>query len=557
MDPRVVQQAEQALRAGRAGEAKRLLEGELARHPGDPVLLRGMAAACSALGDVDGAIHHLKRRVRRAPRPLTALDELARYCLAHGRAEAAVEAYQRFVSRHPESAVAHFNCAWYATRLGRHDLALEHYQRALELGVERPAEVHLNVAKIHAELLNDDAGARRHLERALELEPRYAAAWYNLGNLAEQQGRRDEARRCFGRCLEVEPANDAALARLADAHDFGGGAEEALFGRLAEAAGRSADADLHVAYGRAQEQRGLYADAWRHYALANEQDRRAHPPYDPAESERNFDRIIATCDAPWLARMRLEHPADPVFICGLFRSGSTLVEQILGAHPAFTPAGERAFLPRLVARQLPRYPEGLERLEPRQVQAWARAYDEESRRLFAPGTRLTDKRPDNVRYLGLVKAMFPRARIVVTRRDWRDVATSIFATRLGPSAPYATDLGHIRHFVEQHERLIAHWQALLGGDLVTVHYESLVADPRTEIGRVLDALGERWDERCLAFHEQRNTVRTASVWQVRQPLYRASVGRWSRFRDDFVAALGPGVDAEPASPTGPNPCGSA
>ena len=547
MDPRILQQAELALRAGHATEAKALLLGVLESQPGEPRALRGLAAASAALGDVDGAIGALQQLARRLPRPLPALDELARYCLAHGRLETAVAAYRRHLADHPDSAVAHFNCAWYATRLGRHELALEHYQRALQLGIERPAEVHLNIARLCAEGLRDDARARVHLERALELEPGYAGAWFNLGNLAEQQGRREEARRCFERCLELEPDNHAALARLADTHDFQDGRNAELFDRLTVAAPQSADADLHFALGRALEQRGAGAGAWRHYARANAEDRRAFPPYDPRATERRFDRIMATCTPEWLARMSLAQTRAPVFICGMFRSGSTLVEQVLAAHPAFTPAGEREFFPRLVANALPRYPEGLEAVRRRQLATWARAYGEESDRVFGRAARLTDKRPDNFLWLGLVKAMFPRARIVVTARDWRDVAASVFTTRLGPAANYSTDLGDIRHYIRQHDRLVDHWRELFGADLVTVRYEALVAEPRTEIGRLLAALGEPWDERCLAFHELGNTVRTASVWQVRQPLYAGSVGRWRRFSDAFVAAFGTEVDAAAAA----------
>lgn len=543
MDPRTIQQAELLLRAGRAAEAKALLLAAIAARPGDAVVLKGLVATAAALGDVDGAIGYFRQLVKRAPRPLPVLEEMGRYCLAQGRPEVPVEAYQRYLASHPDSTVGHFNCAWYATRAGHPQLAIEHYRRALALGIERPEEVHLNIANLCAGPLRDDAQAREHLRKALGLDERYAAAWFNLGNLAEQQGERDEARRCFGRCLELEPGNETALGRLAETFDFHGGAEPQLFARMTDAAARSYDPDLRFALGRACEQRGEYADAWRHYTTANLQDKSTFPAYLPADWERRVERIMAICTREWLDRLRQEQPRTPVFICGMFRSGSTLVEQVLAAHPSFTPAGEREFFPRLVLGSMPRYPEGLDALKPQQLHAWSRAYAEESTRVFGRAARLTDKRPDNFLYLGLIKAMFPRARVVVTLRDWRDVATSVFATRLGPAAPYSTDLGHIRHYIAQHDRLVAHWQSLFGDDLVTVRYEDLVAEPRATIGRLLAALGEDWDDRCLAFHELRNTVKTASVWQVRKPLYPGSVGRWRHFREQFAAAFGPEIDA--------------
>lgn len=545
IDPRILQQAEQQLRSGRPAEARSLLLQALASHPGDASVLRGLAAASAALGDVDGAIGYMRQLVKRASRPLAVLDELGRFCLAHRRAEAALDAHLRYLGGHPTSAVAHFNCAWYATRAGRHELAIEHYGRALALGIDRPEEVHLNIANLCSGSLRDDARARQHLDQALAINPAYAAAWFNRGNLAEQQGDRDEARRCFSRCLEFEPGNVVALARLADTHDFGGGAESELLARMAGAARQSHDPDLHFALGRAREQRAEYADAWRHFEIANAQDKRAFPVYDPGDWERRVERIIATCTPAWLAKLAQDQPRAPVFICGMFRSGSTLVEQVLAAHPSFTPAGEREFFPRLVAGALPGYPDGLEALKPQQVHAWSRAYAEQSERVFGRGARLTDKRPDNFLYLGLIKALFPRAKVVVTLRDWRDVATSVFATRLGPAAPYSTDLRHIRHFIAQHDRLVSHWRSLFGDDLTTVRYEELIAEPQITIGKLLASLGEPWDDRCLAFHELRNTVQTASVWQVRQPLYSGSVGRWRRFNDAFVSAFGPETGATP------------
>ena len=517
----------------------------LASHPGDASVLRGLVATSAALGDVDGTIGYFRQLVKRAPRPLAVLDEMGRYCVAHGRAGVAVDAYERHLAKHPDSAVAHFNCAWYATRAGRHEFAIENYRKALSLGIDRPEEVHLNIANLCSGPLRDDVRAREHLDKALTISPAYPAAWFNLGNLAEQQGNRDEARRCFSRCLELEPGNVVALARLADTHSFTVGAEPELFTRLAGAARQSHDPDLHFALGRAQEQRGEYADAWRHFEVANAQDKRVFPLYEPADWERRVDRIVATCTPEWLAKLAQDQARAPVFICGMFRSGSTLVEQVLAAHPAFTPAGEREFFPRLVAGALPGYPDGLEALKPQQVHAWSRAYAEESERVFGRGARLTDKRPDNFLYLGLIKALFPRAKVVVTLRDWRDVATSVFATRLGPAAPYSTDLRHIRHFIAQHDRLISHWRSLFGVDVATVRYEDLVSEPRVTIENLLAALGEPWDDRCLAFHELRNTVQTASVWQVRQPLYSGSVGRWRRFNDAFVSAFGPDVGATP------------
>jgi tetratricopeptide (TPR) repeat protein len=537
IDTPTLQQVQSALRTGRGADAKVLLRRVLTTAPNDLRALHGMAVVCTSLGDVDDGIDAYRRLIRLTPESLPLINELAQFCHRQGRLDVAIREYERYLARHPDSTTAEFNCAYYLGKLGRARQAIDHYLKAWRLGMNEP-EIHINIANLYAESLRDDVQARTHLERALAMAPGHGGALFNLANLAEQQGNIEEARSLFRKCLgSGNPGHVSPLARLADTYDFSEGHDE-LLADLQSAAGQAADADLHLALARALEQRRNYADAWQHYTIANQTDRKQMPPYDRGAWEQRVAKIITTCTPEWLATLQQPRDWAPVFICGMFRSGSTLVEQILAAHPAFQPAGEREFFPRLISTQLPGYPEGLEAVRGKQLKAWASQYRKEMLEVFGSDKRLTDKRPDNFLFIGLIKAMFPQAKVVVTRRDWRDVAVSLYATRLGTSASYSTDLGDIRHFTGLHDQLIAHWQSLLGDDLIEVQYEELVADLRGQTGYLLSRLGEEWDEQCLRFHELRNTVRTASVWQVRQPLYASSVGRWTRYREQFVAAFG-------------------
>ncbi len=527
----LIAQAKAALEAKDIRKAESLLMHALERDPRDLEALRGLAGVRDALGDEEGAIDALKRLIKRAPEPLPFIDELAAYGMPRGRLVPAIMAYERYLQSRPSDARAHYNYAWYVSKTGQFEAALRHFARAIELGVERPEEAHLNRANLYADSLRDDASARHELNRALELNPRFAPALYNLGNLSEQQGDRTAAKDFFARALELEPTSGSALARLADAaeHRSHDETSQALIERMQAAVVTQAHPDLEMALGRALEQRGQTADAWPHYARANEIDRNNLPPYAPARFSEAMDHIIRVCTPEWLSRLSTQETEAPIFICGMFRSGSTLLEQMLAAHPAFKPAGEREFFVRLVAANMPGYPRSLDQLPPEATRTWARAYLQESRKLFGSDKRLTDKRPDNVFFLGVIKALFPKAKFLITERDWRDIAVSVYTTRLGPAANYAADLGHIRHHIREQRRLVDHWRTLFGEDLLTVSYESLIAQPRETLAPVLEALGERWDERCLDFHELRNAVRTASVWQVRQPLNSGSVGRWQRF----------------------------
>ena len=188
------------------------------------------------------------------------------------------------------------------------------------------------------------------------------------------------------------------------------------------------------------------------------------------------------------------------------------------------------------------YPDGLEALARSKPRSWMREHEKQTIGVFGESPKLTDKRPDNFLYLGLIKAVLPSARFVVTERDWRDVATSIFSVRLAGGQNYATDLRHIRHYVGQQKALVDHWESVLGPDLVRVRYEDIVQRPRETIGELLHWLGEEWDERCLSFHALNNAVKTASVWQVREPLYVKSVGRWRNYEKQFRQVFGEEVD---------------
>jgi len=251
---------------------------------------------------------------------------------------------------------------------------------------------------------------------------------------------------------------------------------------------------------------------------------------------------MSQCGREWFEKMQDSHAGgDPVFICGMFRTGSTLLEQVLAAHPRFTAGGEREFFPRLVQKEFHDFPEGLEQITVEELQTWRAQSESQSTRITGASTRLTDKRPDNFLYVGLIKAIVPAAIFIVTERDWRDVALSIFSTRLGATQTYATDLADIHHYIGLQKRLVDHWALFLGDDLVRVTYEDLVGQPRATLGGVLNKLGEDWDERCLAFEKLDTMVKTASVWQVREPLHSRSIGRWQNYRPYFEEVFGADV----------------
>ena len=526
----ILQEALQAYNTGQFEKSRQLLESGLALDEHSQPCLWGLIKVCDALQDEQGSVNSLHKLATLLPDDISVLEAFTARCQTPKQLDLAIDLYAGYLHRRPDSADGHYNYAYLLARIGKPSSAIPAYERAIALGAERPEEIVLNISTVYSQQLRDDAEADLQLHRAIALNSRYVPAFFNLGCLAEQQGDRDGACAHFSHCLELDSSYLPALARLADARQFEDETDP-LIVRLKAQAARSDDPDLHFALGRALEQCGKFRASLAHFDKANSADRLTYREYVPTVIEAEFDAIKKTFNDEWFKQNRLSHSASPVFICGMFRSGSTLVEQILAAHSAFTPAGEREFFSRLVETELPDYPRDSEQITKSELQSWVARYQEESDRIFGRNTRLTDKRPDNFLYLGLIKALFPAAKIIVTHRAWHDIAWSIYSTRFGQAQHYATDIRTIRHYINLQTDLMTYWRSLFGQDIFTVEYESLVIAPRQTLTSLLNFLGEPWEEGCLRFNTLKNTVKTESVWQVRQPLYTSSVGRSAPFAE--------------------------
>ena len=228
----------------------------------------------------------------------------------------------------------------------------------------------------------------------------------------------------------------------------------------------------------------------------------------------------------------------PIFICGMFRSGSTLTEQLLSSHPGVTSGGELDFLPRHVAGELAPFPESMASISPEHIASLATRYLKELAHLFPGAAHVTDKRPDNFLYIGLIKSLFPDAKIVHTTRDPLDNCLSIFFLHLDQRVSYAFDLMDIGHYFREYHRLMAHWKRLFGADIFDFNYDTFVREPQPTAARLFEFLGLGWDDRYLAFPQSGRAVKTASVWQVREPLYSRSSGRARHYAQQLAGLRG-------------------
>ncbi len=446
----------------------------------------------------------------------------------------AIDAYQRLLAMRPDAPNTWYNLARLQRQARQYEAALASYQRALDAGVESPEEAHLNRGVILSDDLHRPLQAERELEAALRLNPAYVAALFNLATLHEDLGRREAAERTYERILALEPGNLEALARYAQIQPAAETSDEllqTLRTRLGDPRGQAAGrAAVGFALGRALDGRGDYAAAFAAYTEANRLSRASAGarflPYDRAAHERLIERIIAAFPAAAGSTQGAPPgPPAPVFICGMFRSGSTLLEQLLARHRRIGAAGELDWLPRIAHETLAPYPQAAAAAAPERLAALAAQYLEHLATAFPGAAQVTDKRPDNFLYIGLIKRLFPTAKIVHTTRDPLDNCLSVFFLHLDQSMSYALDLLDIGHYYRQSTRLMAHWKRLFPGDILEVHYDTLVREPRAVIERLLGFLGLEWDERCLEPAPAGRSVKTASVWQVRQSVYQSSSGR--------------------------------
>ena len=535
-------QRARALHAGGSlQEAERAYKQLAAAGKHRELVLRALVELYMGSGRINAAIAALEELTREVPDRLYYFALLGNLLDRRGQTTAAIEHYQRLLERQPELADAHYNVALLYKKEKRYRESADAYEQAIRLGIEKPEEVYSNLGVLYAEMQQPDKAVAMH-ERALEIDAGYVPALFNRGGLYEEAGDRDNAAALYRRILDQEPGHSGALARLVHARRITD-ADDPLLRSVDAAIEKAVDdpasrEELLFARGKALDDLGRYREAFDAFTAANKLGRARAPAYDREAAEQAFGQLIGTLDADWIGRHASVSAASPIFICGMFRSGSTLLEQILSAHPSVTAGGELDFLPWLVSRRLSPFPQRALDASAEELRRLGDSYLAQVRELFPDAAHVTDKRPDNFLYLGLLKAAFPQARFVYTRRAAADVCLSIWFQQLG-LVSYATGLEDTAHYYGQHERLMHHWQKCFEENLFTVDYDDLVRSPEAVLRPLLEFLGLEWSERCLDFRDSASPARTASLWQVREALHTRSSGRWRHYAPFIRQLEGP------------------
>ncbi len=463
-----------------------------------------------------------------------ALQNLHRY-------EEALACYDRAIELKPGYANAYFNRGSVLKKLNRLDAALASYDQAIALNPNH-AEAHNNRSALLQEMRRYDEALAGY-DRVLALKPNHAEAHNNRGVVLLHTGDTPAAESMFRKALELKPDFADPWFNLAGIRHCQN-ADEPDLKRVRELLARSnrsaeEQATLHFTLGKMFDDCCRYDEAFDHFQQAN-QLRNAQVAYNAALVTRMTDDLLQVFSREFLAQPFPFASADrsPLFVVGMPRSGTTLLAQILSNHRAVGTAGELTALPDLAnclpdwigtRPRLP-YPQAAQHLTEDAGMRLTREYGQALRRgAGADVPFVIDKNPLNFRQLGLIAKLFPHARIIHCTRHPLDTCLSNFFQRFPLFMDYSFDLRNIGHFFREYTRLMRHWRTMPSVKMIEIGYEEMVLDIEPTVRKMLDFLGLEWDERCLAPHTNPGAVETASFWQVRQPIYRRSIGRWRHY----------------------------
>ncbi len=539
----------------------------LALNPDLPEAHNNIAHSLHALGRLTEAAGHYERALGLRPDYPEAKNNLGTLLEARDQLDQALDHYLAAAALRPHYVEAHKNAGRLLGELGRHDEAILHYEQALAL---RPDDIDSLIrlgTALHA-LDRPDAAIAQY-RKALARDPACVTAHIGIGNVAHGRGHSEEAILHYAKGLGIDRSHVDAHSKLGEALLALGRIREAeaAFERAVELAPRHAghywnlalsrrfaehdqhfltmqrlarnldrlnqeeQVDLHFALGKAFADVGDPHRSFEHVLAGNALMRR-RVAYDERVALARFERIRSTFTADLMRGRAGQGDATcvPVFIVGMPRSGTTLIEQILASHSKVFGSGElremSGIAERIGGAEKPVFPEAVATMSDHELNAVGREYVHAVRRMAPTAERITDKMPGNFALLGLIRLALPNARIIHACRDVRDTAFSCFSLLFSGGHTYSYDLAELGRYCRAYLDLMQHWREVLPGAMLEVRYEDVVADLETQARRIIAFCGLEWEHACLEFHRTARSVRTASAAQVRNPIYQTSIGRW-------------------------------
>lgn len=533
------------------GEIKAAEEAFLKAIDKDPTFvdpLLHLARLWRLHGRLQEAEPLLLRALQLDERSFSVWIEYGAVLMLSNRFREAGEAFERALGLSPGDAMALHNLGRVAFETGGEKRAVALYRQALR---QDPglAACHTNLG-IAQRVLGDFEAARSAFERALELEPLQAEAINGLVGLLELEGRYADALQRIEAAIKArgDPLLQLGAARVEHRMKRHDAAVQRLQKLKDSNLSENFRMQREFILGDVLDEMGRYDEAWAHYYAANKMK---GVRFSPAEWSRHVDAIIAAFpgdEAREVARSK-KPSSKPVFIVGMPRSGTSLAEQILASHSQVFGAGELTTLAMLVD-EIPRrinaarpYPQCMPELSARRLTRLGRVYLDALDELSPAARRVTDKMWQNFEYLGLIERMLPGARVVHCSRNPLDTGLSCFFQNFAGQAgvPFSYDLAHIGAYYRDYARLMAHWRKVCVLPIYELSYETLVSEPEDTSRALIEFLGLPWEEACLSFHLNKRVVNTASVAQVKEPIYKRAVARHTHY-DAYLQPLRQALD---------------
>jgi len=534
--------------------------------------------------DKDKAIEYYRQVVSLNPSYLESINNLGAVLVEQEEYEEASATLIRALQLNPNYAEAHCNIAHAFIGQEQYDQALVSFATAISLKADY-AEAYIGRSRVQQEL-NQLANAEAAAKQAIKLEPDNSDAHALLGGIYVESNQLDDAKIAFDLAFALDPENGRALVGLgtlkmqtgdiSEAEDYLHQAlaidDENISARISIAQAKKVVADddnflkleeeipnlmtmnqakampIHFALGKCYEDLKMDRKAFPHF-IKGCAIKRSKIDYDPDAQDKNAQSVIDFFSKEKIDQLSgAGNPSTtPVFVLGMPRSGTTLTEQIISSHPAVYGAGELPDLLQLANTPLPPsqvqgYPQSLQNLSKESLTSLGNQYIERTKNHASGEQHITDKMPANFFCVGLIHLMLPNAKIIHIRRNPIDTCLSGFSKLFNNGQAHSYDLAELGRYYRNYNKLMKHWHSVIPSDnFMEIQYEDLVADNEKKSRELINFVGLEWDEACLNFHQNKRAVRTASITQVRKPIYQSSIAKWKRYEEylgPLLAALG-------------------
>lgn len=578
--------AMQCIGNGQLQKAEDICKTLLEDHPLSAPALHAAGLVAYMKRDYETTITHISQAVQIDENNCQYFSNLGEACRRVGKLEEALDAFDKAIVLKPDFLKGHLGAGNTLRDMGKNKEAVSKFRLALAINPNFAEAYHyLGVTFIEQANLDDAVPV---LRKAVALRPAYgeaqltlasaleqsgksteALAIYqsilerdpdnvpvlnNVGNILKNLGRMDEAIEQYEKALEIDPDHAPAyynLSRSQMSQDDGDDTSRMEEMLKDESLDPNRRVNLHFALGKIYDDLGIYDKAFPHFESGNDLDTRGDP-FNADGHSMVINRIMAVFNKKFLTTHRGmgSESEIPVFIVGIPRSGTTLAEQILSSHPQAFGAGELAEIGGIAQRLSEAvgsgniYPEAAMDLDALTAVKLAERYVGFLQGVGGDAIRVTDKMPGNFIHLGLISLLLPNAKIINCRRDPLDVSLSCYFQHFTAIMPFSRKLADLGRYYTDYHRLMDHWHKVLPMQIMDVNYEDMIADHEGMSRKMVEFAGLEWDDACLEFYNLERPVKTASSWQVRQPIYTSSVARWQNY-EKFIGPLKEIIDKIP------------